>query len=297
MSRLVKISTASFLIPATGETTTLEKNIEQALSLVDRAGKDRVDILCLPEAFAERGVPEADASTLAEPIPGPLTDRFAKKAKEYEMYIILPLHEREGDKLYNTAALIDREGRIVGKYRKVHPTPLEIRDGHITPGDEIPVFATDFGCIGIMICFDIYFPELVRVMTLKGAEIIFWPTIAHGPSEFGLEIQFRARAMDYSVYMVESNFIKPPPYAPYAGGENPGRARIADMDGHLLADTGHRPGLATAVVDLDEPRLASGVICLPERVANNEPDNMRVDILKCRRPELYGLICKRGDDE
>lgn len=306
--RLVKIATLSRIKYI--KSISREDYIKICLSEVQKAGEEKCDIVCLPEWFDSFGSAELKAAdpkrfcekgydisnivrSLAESVPGRLTDMFAEVAKKYGMNIILPFIEEDGDKLYNTAVVLDRKGGIAGKYRKTHLYPPEGRCMGITPGDEIKVIELDFGKIGIVICMEFYFPELFRVLTLKGAEIIFWPTQSYGPTVSGVEMQFRAKALDYSCYMVTSTFASEDYYAPYVPGhESTGRAYIVNYDGMIIADTGYYPGLAIAQVDLDRIRVNAEMVSM--RLTGI--DHMREDFLKLRRPELYAEICKPVDN-
>jgi predicted amidohydrolase len=145
----------------------------------------------------------------------------------------------------------------------------------------LPVFVLDFGRIAVMICMDIYFPEIPRIYALKGAEVLFWPTVTHGPTQEILRTQLTARAVDNSIVLVESNFANHPPYAPYSGRFRPATARILDHNGDILAQTGRRHGVAIAEVDLDEVRLTSG--CVLKR----EPDHIREDLERITRLDFY----------
>src|SRR5437762_1914692 len=183
----------------------------RALKLVEQAGQMKADIVCLPEFSA---TPVADSKFQPEAIPGPGTDAFAALAAKYKMYVIVPLLEcssASGDKYYNTAVLLDRNGKIGGKYRKTHLCLPTCHEGDTTlPGEEIPVFKTDFGTIGITTCMDIHYPELYTTLALKGAEIIFWPSAAMDYTGDLIESLVNARAIDNQVYFVPSHFLQMP---------------------------------------------------------------------------------------
>jgi omega-amidase len=132
-----------------------------------------------------------------------------------------------------------------------------------------------------MICMDIYFPEIARIYAMKGAEILFWPTTTHGPTQSGLEAQLRSRAIDNSLWIVESNLSGHAPYAPYNGRYHPGNARIVDFNGDIIAQTGRRDGLAIADIDLDERRSTANVVLI------NDPDDTRADMESLARLDLY----------
>jgi apolipoprotein N-acyltransferase len=113
------------------------------------------------------------------------------------MYVIYNCTEKDGDRLYNTACLIDRDGKLAGKYRKVHLAPIE--HWFLSSGDDFPVFSTDIGNVGIAICYDMVFPESCRILALKGADIIFHPTNGM-EGQLGVSL-LRVRAVDNSVIL------------------------------------------------------------------------------------------------
>ena len=121
-------------------------------------------------------------------------------ARQYNLYIVAGLLEKDGNVVYNTAVLIDKKGKIVGKYRKIS-LPREEIDGGITPGDETPVFDTDFGRIGMMICWDVTFPETARALAKQGAEVIFLP-IAGGHLKLAMARAWKIRSIFYHRHMI-----------------------------------------------------------------------------------------------
>ena len=147
-----------------------EEKLKLALDHLHTAGKNGVDIACLPEEFS---------GTQAEPIPGPTTEAVAQLAKQYNMYVICPIREQAGDKQYNTAVLIDRKGQVAGYYRKVF---IFWGEGLHCSTDGVKVFDTDFGRIGILTCFDLNFPELWLKCDELNADIVFWPSAYGGGS-------------------------------------------------------------------------------------------------------------------
>ncbi len=279
--RKVRVGTVSFLVddgPAE-----VDSNIQRAIGYLDEAAAVGCDVVCLPEHFNVFNVPgkAGQQRTAAQPVPGPLSDLISKRAAAHGINVVANFPVAEAGRVFNQTTFYGRDGKIAGVYRKLQPTEPEHSVDGVSPGEELPVIEMDFGKVGCIICFDIYFPEIVRILAMKGAEIVFWPTMAHGPSEFNLETQLRARAMDYSVYMVEANYSVAPPYAPYANRCRPGRARIVDFDGHIIADTGHRPGIAFADIDLDEIRLGKSI------VGTHDPDLLKTDIEDLVRLDFY----------
>ncbi len=212
--------------------------VEEFGKLVAEAGRQGCDIICLGEGVNMVGVGvDGHAATypdIAEPVPGPTTRRLGELARKHKIYIVAALGEREGGALYNTGVLIDREGKLAGKYRKVYVPEGELDQG-ITAGDNYPVFDTDFGRIGIMICYDSWYADPARYLSLQGAEVIFLPIWG------GNETLSRARAIENHVYLVSSAYdIK---------------TSIFDLWGTPLGEAGPetRPGLVTAEVDLNYP--------------------------------------------
>lgn len=273
--RNVRIGTVSFLVDDTPHS--IELNMDRACEYIERAGMEGCDIVVLPEMFRTINVPDTPYD--AAEYPGPVFDRLGAAARSANLNLVATLYSAVDGHIYNQATVFDRTGTIVGHYRKVQPTGGEAEV--VTAGSELPVFSLDIGRIAVMICMDIYFPEIPRIYAHKGAEILFWPTVSHGPTQEGLHAQFVSRAIDNSLVVVESNMAGHPPYAPYSGRYRPGTARIIDHNGDLLAQTGRRHGLAFCDVDLDEVRLTSWCVLL------REPDHFREDLESITRLDLY----------
>lgn len=161
-----------------------EAKLKLAIEHLHTAGKNGVDIACLPEEFA---------GTEAEPVPGPTTKAVAKLAKQYNMYVICPIREQAGDKQYNTAVLIDRKGETAGYYRKVF---VFWGEGLHLSDEGVKVFETDFGRISILTCFDLNFAELWRECDALDVDIVFWPSAYGGGSPLN------AYAILYHYYIV-----------------------------------------------------------------------------------------------
>lgn len=275
--RQVRIATTSFLVEDTPHSVRM--NLERSVEYIAMAAKKGADILCLPEMVTTANVPR-DHEYDAEEYPGEWTRTFRSAAKENKINLVAPYLVRDGKRIYNQATVIDRKGAVVGYYRKVQPTAEESK--HVTPADELPVFKLDFGTVAVMICMDIYFPEIPRIYAMKGAEMVFWPTVSHGPTQEALRTQLTARALDNSLIMVESNLANHPPYAAYSGRYRPATGRIIDHNGDVIAQTGRRHGVAFADIDLDEVRLTSGCVLI------REPDLMKEDLQSITRLDLYG---------
>jgi len=232
MPRKIRVTTTSLLVPGG---PTLQDNREKARALLERACASRPDIVCLPETVTSYGIPYTDVNDVAESVPGPFTEMASILARRYGAYIICPVWERRNGRIYNAAVLLDRQGQIVGAYDKLHPVASESYDKFekgVTPGRAPKVFDTDFGRIGILICFDINWRQEWARLKEMGAEIVFWPSAYDG----GLPLQ--ARALDHHYYVVSA--------------VRKDHARIIDVLSSVLAQTGPYIDIAEAVIDLDK---------------------------------------------
>ena len=160
-----------------------EENLEKAILNVEKASALGADIICLPELFLTRYFcqsEDADRFDLAEPIPGPTTERFCGEAKKRGVFIVCPFFEKRASGVYhNSLVLISPAGKISGIYRKMHipDDPGYFEKFYFTPGDKgFSCFETGFAKIGTLICWDQWYPEAARIVSLKGADMIFYPT-------------------------------------------------------------------------------------------------------------------------
>ena len=210
---------------------TAEEALKFYLERLDAVGAEGVDLVCLPETINDERIARKTGVKLSEQIPGgPFVTAFAQKARQYRMYVAVSLVERDGDHLHNTGVLIDRSGNIVGKYRKTHPTMNERFLKGITPGDTYPVFNTDIGRVGYMICYDNHQPEVARALALNGAEIIVFSNNSDGREGGTLwESYMRTRALDNQVHIV-------------ASVNRPGQTCIVTPRGEILSPAGKTPG-------------------------------------------------------
>ena len=160
--------------------------------VLDTAGRAGVDLVLLPEYMN---------GTEHESLRGPSATLMAQKAQLYGNYVAggFLCYEKKTDRLYNTALLFDRRGRRIGRYNKVHPFSPENLDDGVTPGTQVPVFKTDFGKVGFMICYDSWFTDVAELLALKGAEIILFPSFGYYRS------LMPARAADNGVRVVASS--------------------------------------------------------------------------------------------
>jgi predicted amidohydrolase len=226
-----------------------QHNLDQFAALVKQAAAQHADFVCLPEAITLVGT-KLDYIGASEPIPGPSTAYLAKVAKENNVHLVAGLLEREGDVAYNTAVLIDRKGNLVGKYRKIS-LPREEIDGGLTPGNETPVFDTEFGKIGMMICWDVTFPETARALARNGAEIIFLP-IAGGHVKLAM-----ARALENQVYLVSSTYDM--------------ISAVFDLEGNVIAEATAEQRVVVTEVDLSTRMMWPWIGDLKSRIPREMP--------------------------
>jgi predicted amidohydrolase len=210
-----------------------QENRERFGKLVEQAAARGADIVCLPEGITlvGNGLEYAQA---AEAVPGSTTAFLGDLAKRLRVWIVAGLYERDRARIYNTAVLVGRDGTLVGRYRKMSLPDEEI-EGGLTPGSDAPVFDTDFGRVGLMICWDSSYPEVARALASRGAEVIFLPIWG------GEETLIQARAIESQVHIVASGYDF--------------RTGIFDRKGRRIADARDDPEVIVAEVDLGERTL------------------------------------------
>ena len=291
-NRTIKVSTCTFELTdnlSLEHPQTYEYNISQAENFLEKAGKAGSDIVVLPEFFNSKGMKpwftgdvESIHKEIAEKVPGgKSTKLLTAYAKKYKMYIAASLLEDGNGKYYNTAALIDRNGKVVGKYRKSHLPSGE--EKYCSPGNDLPVFKTDFGTVGMLVCYDLNFPETSMTLALKGAELILWPTMwpSLQPSSFYMDTYLKGVALFNGVFLASSCYSKTDP-----DSEEAGRSAIVSPNGLILADTGFGPGFATAECKLERAKLVQKNIDL----ATHKHEFRRKEWKAQRRPDLYKII-------
>ena len=238
--RIARLATVHFQ-PRGGKTPA--DNCRMFAPLIAKAAQQDADLVLLPETLTYYGL-GAGYADCAESIPGPSTEYFGTIAKQHDLYIVAGLLERSGHQVFNVAVLIGPSGKVVGKYRKVC-LPRGESEGGISPGNDYPVFDTRFGKVGMMVCYDGFFPEVARELTKNGAEVIAWPVWGCNP------LLAKARATENHVYLISSTYT--------AFEQNWIVSAVYDHQGRELALAKQFGEVVVAEVDLDRPTHWSGL--------------------------------------
>ncbi len=257
-----------------------ERNLERVAEFAREASAGGARLLVFPECVVTGYCFESreEAAALAEPVPGPSTERVGELARELDVTIVFGLIESSGEHLFNALAMVSPAGLVAG-YRKIHLPWLGL-DRFVTPGDRpFAVHELPFCRVGMNICYDGSFPESARVMALAGADVIVLPTNwPPGAEEFALHA-IPARGMENVVYYVAANRV-----GEERGFRFIGLSRIVDVNGRTLAlADGESETVLIAEIDPSRARRKKLV-----RV----PGRHSIDRFADRRPEFYGPITR-----
>ena len=259
------------------------ENVRTVKAYLEKIKDENPDFVILPEMFCCPYQTE-NFPIYAEKEGGPVWQQLSGYAKQYGIYLIggsMPEKDAEGN-VYNTSYIFDREGKQIGKHRKVHLFDIDVKGGQtfkesdtLTAGDSDTVFDTEFGKMGVMLCFDIRFPELSRMMVNDGARIVFVPAafnMTTGPAHW--ELSFRTRALDNQIYMVGCA----PARDVSAGYISWGHSIVTDPWGRVTGMLDENEGILLSELDMD----------YEEQVREELP------LLKSRRKDMYKLekLCK-----
>ncbi len=217
--------------------------IRKMLKRLDEIVSYEPDIICLPEVFAFEKL-----TTGRPPIPrvaetplGEVTGPFAEFASKHHCYIVCPTYTKQDGRFYNSAVFIDRQGKVMGEYRKIHPTIGEMDNG-ISPGPlDLPVFQTDFGVVGAQVCFDIEWTDGWQKLRQAGAEMVFWPSAFAG-----------GRAVNTKAW--QNKFV-------VVSSTHKDTSKICDISGEVVAATGRWSDWVCAPVNLEKAFLHTWPFC------------------------------------
>jgi N-carbamoylputrescine amidase len=254
----------------------ISANIEKGIKSVKEAAENGANIICFAELAFTPFYPQEKAGEnileLAEPIPGKVTQAFSNLAKEHGVVVILNLFERDGNKTYDSSPVINSDGNILGITKMIHITDYECfyEQGYYTPGNtETPVYETEFGKIGVSICYDRHYPEYMRALALNGAEIVFVPQAgAVGEWPEGLyEAEMRVHAFHNGYFTALCNRVGEEDKLTFSG-----ESFVCDPKGKVIARAGSgTEEILYCDINLDE-------------IKNSEAKKL---FLRDRRPELY----------
>ncbi|MCK6449748.1 MAG: carbon-nitrogen hydrolase family protein [Alphaproteobacteria bacterium] len=278
MARMLNIACVQFTA-VDGEK---EATVRTAVRLIEEAAGRGAALVVLPEVWTGLGYSTPSAyKEIAEPIPGPTTDRLGRIARQYGLHIVGSIYEDAGQGVYhNTAPLIGPDGGIVGLYRKTHlfdaPNRPDIKPGmqesaKVRAGDSLPVFDTAIGRIGVSVCSDLRFPEIYRVLALQGAEVIVCASAFLSPRFDHWEFFLRARACENQVFVAASGQVGT---EPRSGIGFVGRSMIVDPWGTIVSTASDTETVTSAEIDVD----------FIDEVKRRYP------LMEQRRPALYGPI-------
>ena len=274
-----------------------DANLKKTLAAVERAAKSGANIICTQELFRSQYFCQSEDHAhfkLAEKIPGPTTDAFQKIAKKHKSVIIASLFEKRASGVYhNTAAVIDADGSFLGLYRKMHipDDPLFYEKFYFTPGDlGFKAWKTKFGKLGVLICWDQWYPEAARLTAMQGAEILFYPTAigwhpgekkVYGECQHGAwELIQRSHAVANGCYVAAVNRVGHEKIVGLRGDglEFWGQSFVAGTSGEILAKAG---------VNREETLL------VPVDLGRVDTTRTHWPFLRDRRIDAYGGLTRR----
>jgi len=275
------------------------QNLKKTLALAEQAAKKGAKIICTQELFRSQYFCQSenhDYFKLAEPIPGPSTAAFQKIAKKHKVVIIASLFEKRAAGLYhNTAVIIDADGKLLGVYRKMHipDDPLFYEKFYFTPGDTgFKAWQTKYGKIGVLVCWDQWYPEGARLTALQGAEIIFYPTAIgwhpkekgeHGTNQHGAwQISHQGHAVANGCYVAAVNRVGLEKPIGGDGLEFWGQSFVAGTSGQILAK---------ASSNKEE------ILLVPVDLGKVDVTRTHWPFLRDRRIDAYGDLLKRFRDD
>ena len=251
-------------------------NVQRGLDAVDAAAAAGASVIVFAELAFERFHPQrpadGDPLRLAEPVPGPMTEAFAERARRHGIVIVLNLYERDGTHAYDCSPVIDADGRLLGRTRMVHITEYACfhEQGYYTPGDTgAPVYDTRAGRIGVAICYDRHYPEYMRALALAGADLVVIPQAgAVGEWPEGLyEAELQVAAFQNGYYTALCNRVGEEECLTFSG-----ESFVCAPDGRVLA---RAAAMRDEILDAEDDLGAT---------ARSHAKRL---FMRDRRPELY----------
>lgn len=274
MGKLIRVAVAQ----RSGAGTT-KQNLTGMIDMIEEAvnNSNNLDVIVFPEYCYYAPTNIEESRKVAEDVPGPFTETMAELARKYSVNIIPGsfIEKAEGEKVHNTCVFINREGKIVGKYRKIHLMDAigYKESNYVEAGKQMCVVDTDIGRVGIMVCYDLRFPELARSMVLQGSDILFVPSeFPSGnplpPRTDHWDILVRSTALYNLTYVVAANQFGP------LHNDNPfGRSCVVDPWGTVISSASGRQDIVYATLDMDYQKYVRDSVATWVN----------------RRPEIYSL--------
>ena len=280
-SRAIRIAAIQPAAPAGAEEHATM--VSTAWRLASGAADDGARLLVLPEYLNAMGLAREAAQHRASGAQE-IIEQARVFCRDAAVWLLLPIVEQRRDARYNAAHLISPSGDTVLRYDKTHLTITERRDFGLTPGDALPVVDTPMGRIGVMTCYDVYFPEVAGVLSLQGVDLILFPSLQRSDTPERCRLLIRVRAMDSTCHLVRASYGLPHG-EDYAPGKVYGGSCVVASDGTVLADAGLHEGVAIAEVDLHTPWVR-------QRCGGAPAEPVRDFLREDRRPHLYGPIAE-----
>jgi predicted amidohydrolase len=251
-------------------------NVARGVAALERAARDGAQVVAFAELAFEWFHPQrpagSDPLALAETVPGPITDLFARKAREFGVVVVLNLYERDGARAFDCSPVLDADGSLLGRTRMIHITdyPCFHEQGYYTPGDTgAPVYRTKAGAIGVAICYDRHYPEYMRALALGGADLVVVPQAGSvGEWPDGLyEAEVQVAAFQNGYFVALCNRVGREDCLTFAG-----ESFVCAPDGRVIARA---------------PAGSDTVLTATLEIADNRRSHARRLFMQHRRPELY----------
>jgi len=254
----------------------VEENLSTIVGYIEELAGKNVQLIIFPEcSLTGYALDKSEVKEVAEATPGPSTETIQEACRKHSVYAIIGLVEKEDVRIYNAAVMIGPKG-IAAKYRKTH-LPYQGVDRYVSQGhNPYEPSVTDIGKIGILICYDLFFPETVRALTLMETELIVVPTNWAEGVQFYTDHMVISRALENHINLAAINRV-----GKEGGFKFYGKSKIVDPSGKILTTASNDTATLLANVNMDEPHNKKIV-----RI----PGEWEVDILNDRRPELYGSL-------